>query len=245
MIGDLSRWIVIKDPTPEFWTYHLLDFGLYSNSGLADDLVNVYRATEFQSSLKELASELNNKPSKGEITVRFFYSAYQDDAEACLGLMNQVYQAYKKDGVDFNEYPALEEIENHDITDPEYEGNSIDYNPRVEKVYPSRSKFEIYQDIHSEIQKVENEVVVFDSYINEDLIELYLRRLPENISIKILTKNIQGDFEPVHRNFAKMMDDGCKFGGMKMFMTVSCSWMSIALFWEILLQMQAANQRTL
>jgi len=70
-----------------------------------------------------------------------------------------------------------------------------------EKVYPKGHVYEFYKDIHKIIKKAKNEVFVVDSYADEELLNLYLEKIPAKVKIRILTKEPKGNFIKVAKKF--------------------------------------------
>jgi len=74
---------------------------------------------------------------------------------------------------------------------------------RVEKVYKPGQIYDFYKDIQKITLSAKNEVFVIDAYAHEDVIDLYLDKLPVGIKISILTSNPQGNFVKVATKFKK------------------------------------------
>ena len=72
---------------------------------------------------------------------------------------------------------------------------------KEQKVYPKGSIYDFYRDIIEIVTQAKNEIIITDNYANEELIDLYLQKVPESISIKILTKEPKGNFIAVARKF--------------------------------------------
>ncbi|MGI0056773.1 MAG: hypothetical protein ACREAK_05300 [Nitrosarchaeum sp.] len=76
-------------------------------------------------------------------------------------------------------------------------------NRRLEKVYTPSQEYEFYEDIKSIILTAQSEVFLIDSYASENIISLYLAKIPVGIRIMILVKNPQGKFIPIVTKFKK------------------------------------------
>lgn len=70
-----------------------------------------------------------------------------------------------------------------------------------EKVYEKGQIYDFYKDIRDITQKVENEVFLVDAYADEEALNLYLKKIPTNIKIRILTNKPQGNFITVAQKF--------------------------------------------
>lgn len=51
------------------------------------------------------------------------------------------------------------------------------------------------------VKQAKNEVIITDNWADEELINLYLEKIPENVKIKVLTKNPHGNFVMVAKKF--------------------------------------------
>jgi len=56
----------------------------------------------------------------------------------------------------------------------------------IERIYDKGSRFDFHLDIKSILHSSKKDLFIVDSWINEDLLELYLKNLPNNLSIRIL-----------------------------------------------------------
>jgi len=76
----------------------------------------------------------------------------------------------------------------------------IDYG-KEEKVYPKGHMYDFYKDIRDITKDVKNEVFVIDAYVDEELLNLYLEKIPLGVKIRILTNKPQGNFITVAKKF--------------------------------------------
>jgi len=81
----------------------------------------------------------------------------------------------------------------------------VDYG-KEEKVYPKGHIYDFYKDIRDITKDAKNEVFVIDSYVDEELFNLYLEKIPVGVRIRILTNSPQGNFVTVAKKF-KMKPD--------------------------------------
>jgi ribosomal protein L31E len=77
----------------------------------------------------------------------------------------------------------------------------IDYG-KEEKVYPKGYAYYAYKDILDIIRRAKNEVIVADNYVDEELINLHLEKIPEKVRIRVLTKEPKGNFMVVAKKFS-------------------------------------------
>jgi hypothetical protein len=82
----------------------------------------------------------------------------------------------------------------------ELELSPIDYG-KEERVYPKGYVYDFYKDILEIIKQAKSEVIVTDNYADEELINLYLEKIPEKVKIRVLTQKPQGNFIAVANKF--------------------------------------------
>lgn len=114
-----------------------------------------------------------------------------------------MYKLYKRSGIFIPRHggyrvakPSADKIK--EIVSPEKEKSK---KGRTEKVYKQGQIYDFYKDVKSITLKAKNEVFVIDSYANEDVIDLYLDKLPVGVKIMILTNKPQGNFLNVAQKF--------------------------------------------
>ena len=89
-----------------------------------------------------------------------------------------------------------------DLPREKLELSPIDYGKEgIEKVYPKGCLYDFYRDMLELIKQAENEVIITDNYADEELINLYLEKIPESVKIRVLTKKPQGNFIAVAKKF--------------------------------------------
>lgn len=79
--------------------------------------------------------------------------------------------------------------------------NVISKSLRIEKVYKPGEIYDFYRDIQKITFSAKNEVFIIDAYAHEDIIELYLDKLPVGTKIMILTSTPKGNFLNVAKKF--------------------------------------------
>lgn len=70
-----------------------------------------------------------------------------------------------------------------------------------EKVYPKGQVYDFYKDVREITKQAKNEVFLVDAYPDEEVLDLYLERIPSGIKIRILTNKPQGNFLKVAQKF--------------------------------------------
>lgn len=93
------------------------------------------------------------------------------------------------------------------ISNEEYERikglveQSVATASRLEKVYKPGEIYDFYNDVKSITSSAKSEVFIIDGYANEDVIDLYLSKLPISVKMMILTNNYHGNFLNVASKF--------------------------------------------
>ena len=70
-----------------------------------------------------------------------------------------------------------------------------------EKVYEGGQVYDFYKDIREITNRAKNEVYLVDAYPNEEVLDLYLEKLPSGVKIRVLTNKPQGNFLTVAQKF--------------------------------------------
>ena len=70
-----------------------------------------------------------------------------------------------------------------------------------EKFYEKGELYKFYRDILELVSHAKNEVIITDNWADEELINLYLDKVPRQVKIKVLTKRPQGQFLVVGKKF--------------------------------------------
>jgi hypothetical protein len=70
-----------------------------------------------------------------------------------------------------------------------------------EKVYEKGQVYDFYTDIREITQQAKNEVFLIDAYPDEDVLNLYIEKVPASIKIRILTNKPQANFLKVAQMF--------------------------------------------
>lgn len=75
------------------------------------------------------------------------------------------------------------------------------FNSRLERVFKPGEMYDFYKLIHSITMSAQQSVFIVDAYANEDVIDLYLDKLPVGIKMHILTECPKGNFMIVAKKF--------------------------------------------
>ncbi len=72
-----------------------------------------------------------------------------------------------------------------------------------EKIYEKGQVYDFYKDIREITKQVKAEVFLIDAYPDEEVLDLYLEKIPPGIKIRILSNKPQGNFATVAQKFKK------------------------------------------
>jgi len=72
---------------------------------------------------------------------------------------------------------------------------------RTERVYPKGHAYDFYKDIREITKNARHEVFIIDAYASEELLDLYLEKIPSEVRIRILTNKPQRNFMAVAQKF--------------------------------------------
>jgi hypothetical protein len=78
-----------------------------------------------------------------------------------------------------------------------------------EKVYEKGQVYDFYKDIRDITDQAKSEVFLIDAYADEEILNLYLEKIPAGIKIRILTNTPKGNFVTVAQKFK--MNPGVNF----------------------------------
>jgi hypothetical protein len=70
-------------------------------------------------------------------------------------------------------------------------------------VYEPGEEYNFYRDLTSIIQAATRDILFVDAYLDEDLFNLYVSKIPSTLNVRILTNNVRPNVNTVARMFAK------------------------------------------
>jgi len=75
----------------------------------------------------------------------------------------------------------------------------------VEKFYDKGEQYDFYSDIKEMLSEAKKRIFIVDSYLDEDLLDIYFKKMPSNVDIDILTNSNtpKGNFPKIARMFAR------------------------------------------
>lgn len=117
--------------------------------------------------------------------------------------MKHVYEDFKDNEDAPDPYDYVDKLEEYE-SDGQYPDLDInDIVHAIPQVVGNNAEFEFYQRLHPHFQSANDEVFIVDSYVDEELFDLYLVETAHDVEKRILTKQPQGNFDAVAEKFVK------------------------------------------
>jgi len=73
----------------------------------------------------------------------------------------------------------------------------------IKGVYEAGERYDFYRDLSSLIATATGEVLIVDAYLDEEVFNLYVEKVPGSVTVRILSNKIGGNVETVARMYAK------------------------------------------
>jgi hypothetical protein len=73
----------------------------------------------------------------------------------------------------------------------------------IKGVYESGDEYAFYRDLSSIIRGAKREVIIVDAYLDEQVFNLYVSKVPNGVPVRMLTNNLGTNVEAVARMYAK------------------------------------------
>lgn len=203
IVGRFSLWVSDIDPSKSYWLLVLTDYGIYDpENPKITELINKYTSN---SALEGITRMMETK-SRLEVTLEFFLWVYSEDKELCFEIMKHIYEDFKDEDETPEPYEYVEKLEEfekgEDYPDLDLD-NMVHATPQV---VGNDEEFEFYQRLHPHFESATERVFIVDSYVDEEVFELYLSKTSPDVEKRILTQATQGEFEAVAEKFAKRSD---------------------------------------
>jgi len=173
-----------------------------------------YRRRDRKNFLERLGFHFSDTCSILSGTICYFTVIEEtDQGEALAGgfqyqvRINAIHQRFRKFADNLEEtYNKMKDIDRM-LLDAGFELPWEDLKPapvvfaKDEKVYEKGQVYDFYTDIRNITQAAKSEVFIIDAYANEEVLDLYLEKLPTAIQMRILTKEAKGNFMTVAQKF--------------------------------------------
>lgn len=132
------------------------------------------------------SSEIHKKTKTKRVAEKFFGSRDDED------LYSVDERELVNSGRDVTEELRMElNIQGQERPKPD---SSLMIIPEEDNVYDKGQVYDFYKDIKAISLTANTEFFLVDSYVDEEVLDLYIAKLPSNINIKILTNKIQDNF---------------------------------------------------
>ena len=73
----------------------------------------------------------------------------------------------------------------------------------IQSVYESGDQYAFYRDLSSLVQVATRDILIIDAYLDEDLFNLYVSKVPDGAAVRILSNRIGANVQTVARMYAK------------------------------------------
>lgn len=207
IVGRFSLWISDINPGRSYWLLLLLDYGIYDpdNNKIQRLLKKYADPTAFKELTNPISTVFSTR-SRKDVTLDFFLWLYTEDKQICFDIMKHVYEDFKDNDDTPEPYQYVGKLEDYE------EGGQypdVDFDDMVHattQVIGDAEEFEFYQRLHPYFENATEEAFIVDSYVDEELFELYFSETSPDVEKRILTKKPQGNFEAVAEKFVSNND---------------------------------------
>lgn len=203
IVGRFSLWVSDINPGKSYWRLLLLDYGIYNSDN--DKIQKLLNKHEKAKSLTALTNPLAGMftRSRSDVTLDFFLWLYTEDKQLCFDIMKHIYEDFKDDKDTPDPYQYVDKLEEYEAGGqyPDLDINDIVH--ATPQVVGDKAEFEFYQRLHPHFENATDEAFIVDSYVNEEVFELYLGETSPDVEKRILMKQPQGNFDAVAEKFVK------------------------------------------
>lgn len=204
IVGRFSLWAADISPSRSYWRLLLLDYGIYDpDNDKIERLLTKHEKTKTLSAFTNPLRGMFPTRSRGDVTLDFFLWLYTEDKQLCFDIMKHIYEDFKNDEDAPDPYQHVEELEEYE-TGGQYPDVDIDdVVHATPQVVGDNAEFEFYQLLHPHFENASEEAFIVDSYIDEEVFDLYLTETDPDVKKRILTKQPQSNFDAVAEKFVK------------------------------------------
>ncbi|WP_336328808.1 hypothetical protein [Halovenus sp. HT40] len=204
IVGRFSLWVSDISPGISYWRLLLLDYGIYdSENDKIEKLLKKHKKPKSLTALTNPLSEIIPTHSRSDVTLDFFLWLYTEDKQLCFEIMKHIYEDFKDDEDAPDPYHYVDELEDYEPGGRYPDVDIDDIVHATPQVVGDDAEFEFYQRLHPHFETATEEAFIVDSYVNEELFELYLAETDPDVEKRILTKQPQGNFDAVAEKFVK------------------------------------------
>lgn len=207
IVGRFSLWVSEINPSRSYWLFVLADYGIYDpgNSKITELLNKYVSGFAFEG-----ITRMMEPKTRAEVTIEFFLWLYMEDMELCFEMMKHIYEHYKDDEDAPDPPESVDKLEEFEKGERYPE---IDFDTMVHatpQVVGDGEEFEFSRQLRSRFAEATDQVFIVDSYVNEEVFNLYLSNTSPDVEKRILTKEIEGDFEAVAEKFINRSNHSVK-----------------------------------
>jgi hypothetical protein len=73
---------------------------------------------------------------------------------------------------------------------------------KIKGVYQPGEQYGFYRDLSSIIETAESELFIIDAYLNEQVFNLYVQKVPDRVTVRILSNKIDNNVATVAKMYA-------------------------------------------
>lgn len=204
IVGRFSLWVSDINLGKSYWRLLLLDYGIYDlDNDKIEELLSKHEKAKSRTALTNTLAGMLPTRSRVDVTLDFFLWLYTQDKQLCFDIMKHIYEDFKDDEDAPDPYQHVDELEDYE-TGGQYPDVDIDdIVHAIPQVVGNNAEFEFYQRLHPRFETATEEAFIVDSYVNEEVFELYLSETAPDVEKRILTKQPQGNFDAVAEKFVK------------------------------------------
>jgi hypothetical protein len=74
---------------------------------------------------------------------------------------------------------------------------------KIKGVYEPGDEYGFYRDLSDLIAKAENDILIVDAYVDENIFDLYASKVSPGVTLRILTRKVGSNFDPIAKMYAK------------------------------------------
>lgn len=202
IVGRFSLWVSDIKPAKTYWYLLLLDYGIYDpENEKIEKLLNKHEKTNPFATISEMFTR-----SRLDVTLDFFLWLYTEDKQICFDIMKHIYEDFKDDDDVPDPYQYVDILEDYKKGGQYPDVDINDMVHAIPQVIGDDAEFEFYKRLHPHFEKATEEVFIVDSYVDEELFQLYFSQTSPDVKKRILTKKTQGHFDAVAEKFTKNND---------------------------------------
>lgn len=205
LISRLSQYAARIDPPASYWLMVLTESGVYDEEDHSR-LLSAYRDHNLASPVVSvLQATVGTSPDRVEETIKALLQISKRDEDICFNILRTVYQDLKRSDDEnlYENFPELERLIEDSDDSESFREVVLD---RSERVY--HDEYIFYRRLRNVISESSEEVYFVDSYINSELIDLYLSEISNDVKKRILTKKVEGkeEFQIQFEKYTKRSD---------------------------------------